>query len=90
MLQLAHEIIKPPPLDMVPMEIRDNPKHFPYFKVSFSLEFPHPPPGKFYVVDSGYPTRDGYLTPFKGERYHLNDYRVRRNQPFHFGSKLSL
>ncbi|KAI9108423.1 hypothetical protein K1719_020614 [Acacia pycnantha] len=33
MLQLAHEIIKPPPLDMVPMEIRDNPKHFPYFKV---------------------------------------------------------
>ncbi|KAI9117843.1 hypothetical protein K1719_011258 [Acacia pycnantha] len=32
MLQLAHEIIKPPPLDMVPMEIRDNPKHFPYFK----------------------------------------------------------
>ncbi|KAI9085150.1 hypothetical protein K1719_032861 [Acacia pycnantha] len=32
MLQLAHEIIKPPPLDMVPKEIRDNPKHFPYFK----------------------------------------------------------
>ncbi|KAI9097702.1 hypothetical protein K1719_025473 [Acacia pycnantha] len=46
-----------------------------------TLEFPHPPPGKFYVVDSGYPTRDGYLTPFKGERYHLNDYRGRRNQP---------
>ncbi|KAI9079015.1 hypothetical protein K1719_039015 [Acacia pycnantha] len=32
MLQLAHEIIKAPPLDMVPKEIRDNPKHFPYFK----------------------------------------------------------
>ncbi|KAI9122742.1 hypothetical protein K1719_006582 [Acacia pycnantha] len=32
MRQLAHEIIKPPPLDMVPKEIRDNPKHFPYFK----------------------------------------------------------
>ncbi|KAI9120515.1 hypothetical protein K1719_007548 [Acacia pycnantha] len=82
MLQLAHEIIKPPPLDMVPMEIRDNPKHFPYFKDCIGaidagwegsandcrvfnialetprLEFPHPPPGKFYVVDFGYPTRD--------------------------------
>ncbi|KAI9120350.1 hypothetical protein K1719_007383 [Acacia pycnantha] len=34
MLQLAHEIIKPPPLDMVPKEIMDNPKHFPYFKGS--------------------------------------------------------
>ncbi|KAK4260068.1 hypothetical protein QN277_003236 [Acacia crassicarpa] len=131
---------------MVPKEIKDNPKHFPYFKdcigaidgthvsatlpenkqipfrgrkqittqnvmcaCSFDmkftfvyagwegsandcrvfttaletprLEFPHPPPGKYYVVDSGYPTRDGYLTPFKGERYHLNDYRGRRNQP---------
>ncbi|XP_061344936.1 uncharacterized protein LOC133290830 [Gastrolobium bilobum] len=146
MLQLAREIIKPPPFDMVPKEIKDNPKHFPYFKdcigaidgthvsatlpenkqipfrgrkqittqnvmcaCSFDmkftfvyagwegsandcrifstaletprLEFPHPPPGKFYVVDSRYPTRDDYFTPFKGERYHLNDYRGRRNQP---------
>ncbi|KAI9116185.1 hypothetical protein K1719_013115 [Acacia pycnantha] len=32
MLKLAHDIIKPPPLDMVPKEIRDNPKHFSYFK----------------------------------------------------------
>ncbi|XP_061375020.1 uncharacterized protein LOC133317200 [Gastrolobium bilobum] len=146
MLQLAREIIKPPPLDMVPKEIKDNPKHILYLKdcigaidgthissmlpenkqipfrgrkqittqnvmcaCSFDmkftfvyagwegsandcrifttaletprLEFPHPPPGKFYAVDSGYPTRDGYLTPFKGERYHLNDYRGRQNQP---------
>ncbi|XP_042515297.1 protein ALP1-like [Macadamia integrifolia] len=42
------------------------------------FEFPHPPPGKYYVVDSGYPSTTGFLTPFKGQRYHLNDYRNRR------------
>ncbi|XP_012699059.1 uncharacterized protein LOC105913745 [Setaria italica] len=30
--------------------------------------FPHPPQGKYYVVDAGYPNRPGYLTPYKGER----------------------
>ncbi|XP_042504682.1 protein ALP1-like [Macadamia integrifolia] len=42
------------------------------------FEFPHPPPGKYYAVDSGYPSTTGFLTPFKGQRYHLNDYRNRR------------
>ncbi|XP_043718145.1 putative nuclease HARBI1 [Telopea speciosissima] len=40
-----------------------------------SFNFPHPPPGKYYVVDSGYANQTGYLTPFRGERYHLPDYR---------------
>ena len=31
--------------------------------------------GKYYVVDSGYSSQRGYLTPFKGDRYHLRDYR---------------
>ncbi|XP_042487690.1 uncharacterized protein LOC122067917 [Macadamia integrifolia] len=46
-----------------------------------TLRFPHPPQGKYYVVDSGYASRNGYLTPFKGERYHIPDYNGGRRQP---------
>ncbi|WVZ85459.1 hypothetical protein U9M48_032384 [Paspalum notatum var. saurae] len=38
-------------------------------------KFPHPPPGKFYLVDSGYPNRPGYLAPYKSTKYHLPEYR---------------
>jgi hypothetical protein len=31
--------------------------------------------GKYYLVDAGYPLMKGYLTPYKGERYHLPDFR---------------
>jgi hypothetical protein len=30
--------------------------------------------GKYYLVDAGYPLRNRYLTPYKGERYHLPDF----------------
>ena len=30
--------------------------------------------GKYYVVDAGYPNRPGYLSPYKGERYHLPEW----------------
>ncbi|XP_030462769.2 uncharacterized protein LOC115682628 [Syzygium oleosum] len=36
------------------------------------LQFPRPPPGKYYVVDSGYAAAPGFLTPFKGERVSMN------------------
>ena len=36
--------------------------------------------GKYYLVDAGYPNEYGYLGPYKGERYHLQDFR-RRGQP---------
>uniref|UniRef100_A0A803LJ23 DDE Tnp4 domain-containing protein n=1 Tax=Chenopodium quinoa TaxID=63459 RepID=A0A803LJ23_CHEQI len=42
--------------------------------------FPHPPEGKYYVVDVGYPNMKGFLAPFKGERYHVPDFR-RSTQP---------
>jgi hypothetical protein len=32
--------------------------------------------GKFYLVDSGYPNRPGYLAPYKGTKYHLPEYRL--------------
>ncbi|KAK9280578.1 hypothetical protein L1049_014272 [Liquidambar formosana] len=34
---------------------------------------------KYYVVDAGYPNMPGFLAPYKGERYHLQDYRGGRN-----------
>ncbi|XP_072148472.1 protein ALP1-like [Setaria viridis] len=38
-------------------------------------KFPHPPQGKFYLVDSGYPNRPGYLAPYKGTKYHLPEFQ---------------
>ncbi|XP_057719160.1 uncharacterized protein LOC130980551 [Arachis stenosperma] len=40
-----------------------------------TMNFPHPPPGKYYLVDAGYPTPKGYIGPYKCERYHLADFR---------------
>ncbi|KAK2633786.1 hypothetical protein Ddye_028578 [Dipteronia dyeriana] len=40
-----------------------------------NLHFPHPPSGKYYLVDVRYPNMKGYLGPYQGERYHLSDYR---------------
>jgi hypothetical protein len=31
--------------------------------------------GKYYLVDSGYPNRAGYLAPYKGTKYHLPEFR---------------
>ncbi|XP_033137037.1 putative nuclease HARBI1 isoform X1 [Brassica rapa] len=42
--------------------------------------FPHPPVGKYYLVDSGYPTRTGYLGPHRRTRYHLDQF-VRGGPP---------
>ena len=31
--------------------------------------------GKYYLVDAGYFNECGYLDSYKGERYHLQDFR---------------
>ena len=36
--------------------------------------------GKYYLVDSGYPNRTGYLAPFKGNTYDLPEFRLRRQR----------
>ncbi|XP_020575313.1 putative nuclease HARBI1 [Phalaenopsis equestris] len=36
--------------------------------------FPHPPAGKYYLVDAGYPMQRGYLKPYSDTRYHLPDF----------------
>ncbi|KAH7835031.1 hypothetical protein Vadar_022235 [Vaccinium darrowii] len=38
-------------------------------------KFPHPQQGKFYLVDAGYPNAIGYLAPYKGHRYHQEEFR---------------
>jgi hypothetical protein len=30
--------------------------------------------GKYYLVDSGYPNRHGFLAPYKGQRYHISEW----------------
>ncbi|KAH7839826.1 hypothetical protein Vadar_009221 [Vaccinium darrowii] len=42
--------------------------------------YPHPPPGKYYLVDAGYPNAKGYLAPYKGYMYHQDEFR-RRSVP---------
>ena len=36
---------------------------------------------KYYLVDSGYPNRTGYLAPFKGSTYHIPEFRNRSEPP---------
>ncbi|XP_039118880.1 putative nuclease HARBI1 [Dioscorea cayenensis subsp. rotundata] len=43
-----------------------------------SLKFPQPPEGKYYLVDSGYPTMKGFLGPYKSARYHIPQFRMSR------------
>ncbi|CAL5395826.1 unnamed protein product [Camellia sinensis] len=43
--------------------------------------FPMPPTDKYYVVDSGYTNMPGFLSPYRGERYHQNEFRNQRRQP---------
>ncbi|XP_024030039.1 uncharacterized protein LOC112094123 [Morus notabilis] len=34
--------------------------------------------GKYYLVDAGYPQLKGFLGPYRGERYHLEQFRMGR------------
>ncbi|KAA3486962.1 DDE_4 domain-containing protein [Gossypium australe] len=33
------------------------------------------PTGCYYLVDTGYTHLEGFLAPFRGQRYHLNEWR---------------
>ncbi|XP_010272252.1 PREDICTED: uncharacterized protein LOC104608081 [Nelumbo nucifera] len=51
-------------------EVVRNPKY----------NFPHPPRGKYYVVDFVYPNTAGYMAPYRNTRYYLSDFQ-RGGQP---------
>ncbi|KAL8556683.1 hypothetical protein ACS0TY_004218 [Phlomoides rotata] len=38
------------------------------------------PKGNYYLCDNGYPNAEGFLTPYKGVRYHLCEWLSRRPQ----------
>ena len=40
--------------------------------------FPFPSSEKYFLVDSGYPNRRGFLAPYRGEAYHPNHFAGRR------------
>ncbi|XP_062111476.1 protein ALP1-like [Humulus lupulus] len=44
-------------------------------------KFPLPKEGEYYVLDSGFPCTKGFLPPYRGERYHLQEYNSGRNRP---------
>ncbi|XP_058181143.1 uncharacterized protein LOC131299574 [Rhododendron vialii] len=41
---------------------------------NLAYNFPHPPIHKYYVVDSVYTNMPGYLAPYRGQRYHPNEW----------------
>ncbi|XP_028108998.1 uncharacterized protein LOC114307790 [Camellia sinensis] len=41
------------------------------------LQFPHPPNGKYYLVDAGFTNMPGFLAPFRSQRYHLQEFHSR-------------
>ncbi|KAL8511677.1 hypothetical protein ACS0TY_018192 [Phlomoides rotata] len=40
------------------------------------------PIGNYYLCDNGYPNCEGFLTPYKGVRYHLSEWTARRPQNY--------
>ncbi|KAM3192559.1 hypothetical protein ACQJBY_069652 [Aegilops geniculata] len=47
----------------------------------YATTYPAPPKDMYYLVDSSYPTRVGYLAPYKGTTYHLAEFRAGRRPP---------
>ncbi|XP_016901894.1 uncharacterized protein LOC107991461 [Cucumis melo] len=37
--------------------------------------------GYYYLCDAGYPNVEGFLGPYRGQRYHLQEWRGARNTP---------
>lgn len=44
--------------------------------MEYDPNFSHPPTGKYYLVDSGYALRRGYLGPYRQTRYHQNQFQT--------------
>ncbi|CAN1272308.1 hypothetical protein LINPERPRIM_LOCUS14505, partial [Linum perenne] len=36
------------------------------------------PPGNYYLCDGGYMNANGFLTPYRGQRYHLQEWGANR------------
>ncbi|KAL0559282.1 hypothetical protein IC582_003883 [Cucumis melo] len=48
---------------------------------SFDMLFTYVMSDQYYLVDSGYSNMPGFLAPFRGQRYHLRDFREMKHRP---------
>ncbi|KAL7194317.1 hypothetical protein ACSBR1_034683 [Camellia fascicularis] len=44
-----------------------------------TADFPHPPPNKYYLVDAGYTHKPEYVAPYRGQKYHLQEFNRRHH-----------
>ncbi|KAL4018331.1 hypothetical protein IC575_021922 [Cucumis melo] len=80
--KLGREIIHQPNMETVPMEIVSNSKYYHFFKDCVgAIDGTYVAANQYYLVDSGYSNMPGFLAPFRGQRYHLRDFREKRHRP---------
>ncbi|EOA25283.1 hypothetical protein CARUB_v10018604mg [Capsella rubella] len=79
LLRFAADTLKPREDEFARVRRAHDTKIFTYCAKN-EASFPHPPNGKNYLVNSGYPTRTSYLGPHRRIRYHLDQY-VRGGPP---------
>ena len=48
------------------------------------VHFPWPNERKYYLVNSGYPCISRFLPPYQGNRYYLQEYLGKCNQPIKY------
>ncbi|KAL4021161.1 hypothetical protein IC575_019952 [Cucumis melo] len=71
-IQLHQELLKKP--QPVPNDCTDQ--RWRWFEVHIYLELRY-----YYLVDVGYPNAEGFLAPYRGQHYHLQEWRGPENAP---------
>ncbi|KAL4026603.1 hypothetical protein IC575_015039 [Cucumis melo] len=71
-IRLHDELLKKP--QPVPNECTDQ--RWRWFEVHICLELRY-----YYLVDAGYPNAEGFLAPYRGQHYHLQEWRGPENAP---------
>ncbi|KAL4034940.1 hypothetical protein IC575_003613 [Cucumis melo] len=71
-IRLHDELLKKPQ----PVNSDCTDQRWRWFKVPISLQLRY-----YYLVDAGYPNVDGFLAPYRGQRYHLQEWCGFENAP---------
>ncbi|CAL5359063.1 unnamed protein product [Camellia sinensis] len=87
---LAPFVIQPPNMDVTHHKIRNDRRYWPWFKDCIgTIDGTHvvvvapegdqmPYRDKHYLVDVGYTHMPGYVAPYRGKKYHLQEFNRRR------------
>ncbi|XP_062085505.1 uncharacterized protein LOC133791599 [Humulus lupulus] len=91
--KLGQDIIRPTQSSLH-SHIVNSSKYYPWFQGTANdsrvfinaikkpkYKFPLPKEGEYYVLDSGFPCTKGFLPPYRGEIYHLQEYNSGHNRP---------